>query len=915
MSLRKEQVLLICTALLLGLLAWASRGEAIDAKRGRARTQSYDKLEVPARVVQDGDAIALADVRDPFRKPTRTVPLPPLDAPALELPPLPELPIVAPPLDLGPGIAEWHRLRVDPKTHPVVLPSDVSANAGPASSARDNASSNASGADVSASNDEKTWAISYDRVETIDGRTYWGKVLGDDRFAQGSNSDDAPLVIRKPFRKPVLLRHVDPETGKQIVGERSFETAQIDRVTFANTIGNRLALARRRIAAGPDGVRDRERLVTQLLTKEAEHTEALDEAERQARKIVELVPDDARGWELLTVVYARTAQFEKQLALFDELANSPFGQAAFVARAQGDLNAQLGLDEDAESLLREAVRKDASDPSNTVALARYLLVRGRDVEGLEYAKRARQSLAPSHGAALRFEVLSTLARAALAAGDTQLASRTVDESSVVAAAPQLQLMRGASMLAKSQVEEARAAFVAAAASLPLDANASLGSGLCAFRAKSYMDAMRAFLQAEGRDPLERHRAVTAQAFLRLLTKDGVVDALGLLERAQLMAPRNPYVLYLSGRAYRMSSRFAEAREALDECLRIRYDFVEAAMEFALASILEARQSGPTEGFALLENAERIAARACSLEKDRGKLPLFQELLGIVRYHLRKDDRARVAFQTAETQGGGAHAKCWLALLRNRQGHSDDAIAMLRNTTQYLKDPADVLKVWAEVTRKRLAVHRGKRLVRDDFEAQAKHWQVRRNGQQKLRFQFGDGQLTTKGTSNREVPAWSRYTIDRARDFVSVTLDADFGSTRGAKVYLRVSDEKAAGGGRMRSTIDARIGWDGEKPFAYLRRGAQETDKTTIKVDAQDKPALFARDAGPVRLEIAYEIRVEEDGEDGSLVIRWAGQEVARKKTRLSSGNRELFLDVRIEPQIAAEVDAKFSRFRLIRMGQ
>lgn len=912
MALRKEQVLLLVTAVLLGLLAWMSKSESEAERAARARVESYERLTVPPRVMGDVTSIAAAEVRDPFLKPTRTVPLPPLDLPELAAPPLPRLPIVAPPLRLGPGVAQWHELRIDPDAYPVVLKPDTTA---PATSDVGNEGGDPNAAVAS---DPSAWQLAYDKLETTDGREYWGQILGGDaRFERGSSSDDDPLAIRVPFRNSITMRRIDPETGKVIVGEQVFEPTQVQRVLFANTIQNRIALARRRIPPGDAGLRDRERLVARLLGTEGQYAEALDEAESQARAITKIAPAERRGWELMLEVYARTGQFEKQMALFEEMANGPFTSAPFVARERGVLHAHLGLLEDAENYLREAVRKDGNDPRNSLALSRYLSERGRDVEALEMARLARRSLAPSHGEALRFSTLFQLARAALATGQHELASRTTDEASAVASAENLLLLRGAVELAKGNADAARASFVAASASLPDSVMALVGAGVCSFRAKDWDGAYAAFQRAADRDPLERHLALAAQGFMLMLVRDGsgVADAVSRLEQARRMAPLDPYVLYLLGRGYRLAKRYSEAREVLDACLRERFDFVEAAIELARTELEEARLS-PAEGFALLENAERLAARACLEEASRAKQHLYPEMLGIVRYHLRKNDRARTAFELSQDWKGDVHAKLWLALLRNRLGHTEEAIAMLRDTSQFIKDPTDPLKVWAESTRKWLSYHRGKRLVKDDFEAQAKHWTVKRNGQNKIRWIFGDGALAVRGEANRELPCYTRYVLDRAGEFVRVALDANFGKTTGARIFLRVSDEREGGRKGPSSTIDARVGFDGRRPFAYLRRGSQENDKTTVKVDAEEKPLLFAVPAsGIVRVEIEYEVLVDDDTSDGSLVIRWGGQEVARKKMRFASGNRELYIDVRCEPRLASSVDATFRRFRLVRLGQ
>ncbi|MCA8971227.1 MAG: tetratricopeptide repeat protein [Planctomycetes bacterium] len=913
MALRKEQALLLATGGLLALLVVLSRGAGDSGGTPRAKTKSYERIAIPGRIVSEPAALDAAQARDPFLVPTRTVPLTPLDWPELELPPLPDMPLVRPPLPLGPAVPHYDALRVDPHAFAVVLKPE-SNEAAPAD-VSDGGDVEVSASTTTQAGSESAWELTYDRVETTDNRSYWGQVLGDNRFLQGSTTEGDPRAVSSPFRAPVLLRRVDPETGKIIVAQQTFEPGQVGRVVFANTIDNRIALARRRIPGGEDGLRERERLIARLLGPEGQHPEALDEAVAQARTYIEIAPSDKRGFELLLEVYARTGEFEKEMELLDELAGGPLADAAFVARERGILEARLGLDEVAEEHLREALRKEEGDPRNALALSRYLADHGAESEALRFARLAKSRISPAHAPSLRFDVLFQLARAALAEADVDLAARTLDEASVVASGEQILLLRGSVALAKGDVAGARSAFVSAAASLPDSVEALVGAGICSFLEKNNDEALAAFRNAESRDPLMRQLALAAQGFLMLLDPARIGDAVAVLERARTVAPRDPYVLYLLGRAFRKSQRYAEAREVLDTCLRQRFDFVEAAMELARVELEEARLGG-SGAFELLENAERIAARACSAQLERGKEPLYHELLGIVRYHLRKNDRARVALETAQSQGGEVHSKLWLALLRNRLGHTPEAVAMLRDTAQYIKGEDDPFKAWAEVTQKRLAFHRGKRQLSDDFEAHAAHWRVERKGQEKIRWVFGEGQLAVRGETNTELPCFARYTIDRGGDFVSVSIDADFGATSAAEIYLRVSDEKEAGGGNLRSTIDARLGFNGKYPFAYLRRGAQENEKTTTKFDAQDRPDAFPLRRGEfTTLEIEYEVDVSTDAEEGSMVLRWGGQEIARQKMRIAAGNRELYIDIRCVPKLGSKVDARFAKFRLVRLGQ
>lgn len=911
MRLRKEQVLVIGTLLLLVLLVVFGGGGKDTGKAVSVRTKAYESAQIRESVLVEGAAIDAGKARDWSLRPSLTRPLPPPDWPDLELPPFPGLPLLEPPLDAGPSLRFWFLRRLDPKSFPVALAETPARGAGAQEGPVPDGGQGPSAEqdDASSSNSRN-----YDRIVLKDGGVKWGRVLGDNRFAYGELHPDKRLTVLPPFSTDVPVRVMNPEKGTVTVQRFPLRADQIAEITFANTIQNRIAMTRRRIPPGDTGLRDRERFIHELLIVERDYPEALEQAETQANEYIAAAPGSSRGYELLAQVYALTGQLEKQLELYEKLGQGEFKSHAFVARGLGVLKHRLGLHEDAERHLRDAVQLDRNEPISRLALSRFLLDQRRAKEAVVEARAARRLLVPGMSAQENHVILAHLVRALLAVGQNDEAHRALTDAEAQSTEPELLHLKGCVLYAKGQYPEALTAFKEAAAVLPLYATPLVGAGLCSFHGKEHAAAMELFRQAVDRDPLQRHLAVVAEAFMLLLSPGRTADAVARAEDALRIAPRDPYVMYLLGRAYREAGRLEEARTALNACLGEYHDFVEAMAELAWTQLLEAR-GGSRDSLELLLGAERLAARCVAEDASRGKLWIYQDLLGVIRYHLNKNEPARKAFVASEEWGGSQHTKIWLALLRNRLGHIDDAIVGLRQVWQFIRNEEDPLKLYADQTRRLLQFHRGKRLFRDGFTAKGKHWEVVRAGQTRINWRVADGAFRVRGQATRHGATMARFRVDPAKDFLEAEISLRVGTGNDAPVLFRITDERKIGSGKVSSSFECKAGVNFRGGWVYLRTGRHENDKTTTKLRAEDREELRLRPGEEARIRVEHFKGIDGAARRGDLIVSWNGTEVARRPLSLSaSSNRPLFIELRVEVDIGQKVDASFDDFRLIRIG-
>ncbi|MFQ5506827.1 MAG: tetratricopeptide repeat protein, partial [Planctomycetota bacterium] len=365
MSLSKEHVLVLGTLAILTLLH-LSRGDAGPVKRVRpGAAPPHDVPELPPDIFAGpGEAFDLE--RNRFLRPSDTVPLPLLKYPELPIPEDPPLPVLAPPIRPGPGLAHWYLNRIDARKLDL---ENAPAAAGKAEgeAVSPNGGNPAPGQEQGGEGGERqgpgneNHGLTYDRIFLDKGGPKWGYVQGKGelKYLHGTPDPKELLACVAPFREDVQFRIINVDKETQVM-TLSYKPQSVTRIVFANNIHNRIQMDLRRVPSGTAGLSNLEALIRKWISEEQDHIEALQAAEEQADRYIRTASDDPKGYELKAEVFATTHQFEKELALYQELMEGELGDRPFVLRGLGRLEEKLGMHKAAEGHLRAAIAQDPS---------------------------------------------------------------------------------------------------------------------------------------------------------------------------------------------------------------------------------------------------------------------------------------------------------------------------------------------------------------------------------------------------------------------------------------------------------------------------------------------------------------------------------------------------------------------------
>ncbi len=943
--LNKERVLFLLSALLVAwLLVPDSRRK--PSSRLRIRKQAYTPLERPGSALVEAQGRTwTGKERDLFLPPSETVSLPPL---RLELPPFPEaaLPVAIPQFLGSPDETHAFAWAMVPSQLPKPLLKEKEKPGGEGSGAKSTESASGQGAQTQTAEDPSlAWALQYDQLLRKDeGKPSWGKILDPQRWGMGTPAPQEALKLIGPFRTPVLFQEFDPAKGKPKFGAaQPVPPEQIQSLTFANTLRNRIEMEKRRIPSGVVGIVDRYEFILRLLYDYEKAPEALAEAEAQARILMRDAPKDPRGYEVTARVLFESGRLEDLLAFLDEeLAKTPFAHAPFVYRYRGKLAQTFHLQSQAEAFFQIAVRDGFTDAKNHLALARFLLEQGRGSEALASAEKAASREVASMAPRLVSRIRRTLTWAHLAVLDLKGAEKALESAKEIPLAKgDLAQLTGALLLAKKDYPAAQAAFREASTLMPLSIEPELGFAIAAIHGNaggvSNYVAGSMKKRVIGRDPLRRPIALALDAFALDLGGKSV-EALDLCRQALLQDPEQNWVLYLTGREARKNGSLEEAETFLDQALsgmRVR-----APVMAEMAMILYRRAlESPEGGFQGMQRAKRFISKACELsargEDSKGgdggiktavqkgyRRWIYQDLLGCISYALGENEAAKRAFLRSGKWRGklGPHAQILLALIRYRQGYTDEALGQLRDLQQVLRDLTDPYRQYVDRALLLIQDHRSKRLFRDHFshEGLARHWVKKARGQPKLSWSIQKGRLVIRGRSKGDLPAFQRLTLEDIQNFVEVKCKLGVPHGSGVKTLaLRVTDEDPSEGGRkVGQGFEAILGYHRGGPWARLRDGRGTKKKGLYELLPEDLPPELGPRADGKLVEVGVALRAPLGNTTANpeIVLSLDGKVVLQRplsRLRAARG-RPLFFDLYVQGPAGSKIEGMFDDFELIR---
>jgi len=843
MSIRKEQVLLLLVVL---LGAWAASGYFAEPTRMAFRPpakEEYTAAEVHAASLAPTTAPPLQR-RYFSTEPSETRPLPPRD---LSFPPRAPLSLCGLPLDPGPDFAHSWMLEQDG-----VIVADVQLAQGAAAEA----GAGDGGADAAAAAQEaapgpltdEQLAKIYDRI-WVGGLTtpFYGRLEappGVDLFELEESKQFGDVELRMRTFK----RTKEKMEGLLVAGGGN---QPIDQIQLADTLRNQITREVRKVPELASAQGARHKLILWLLEKARTDSSVHEDVMAQAEIYLQMSGGTLDGLRLMQKVLRAQGDLDRELKMLEGIQGND-REMSFKLEGLGVLKARLGLWIEAEQNLREAARLNPNDARPHGALAEFLRRRGRSEEALDAALRAKRTIGAVQDDDDRGRILRTVVGCQLMVGDLDGARDTLRGVPEEAGRTYL---RGCIEYAGGDVSTALGSFRQAAVGLDAGA-AQLGQAACLLWNQQWQEAHDLFVRVADQSPLLRHRAATGLAllFCRLGQFD---EALGAVERALEASPGDAYALYLRGRALRLMGQFGPAKEALEETLRVRDDFLHAIAEMAAVLGKQASSLPATEQAKSLLDARRYSNRAVTLSPEP-ELELL-ERQGLRAFFANQRRAARAAFERARdlatddrSQG---YNKGAIAVVDYSRGRVEDAVIALERLERDFGRDSE-LGSWANATLQAIEDHAQKEWLGDGFDREqlGDIWANTAAGGQ--RFTISDGRLSFDGDLSRqgdgELVAERVGAVQKARNFLACAVTLELGPRHdAAESFCGLGIEIRRGNRGV--DMSARVGVRDGEPFLAIQDGKQDG------VDAleQHKLSVPLRTDGPQELELRVVPRSED----------------------------------------------------------
>ena len=784
MNVRKEQVVLIGTLALVGVLAYSSMS-------GTTRRSVAPRGQKPERVVQVVPDVSLAQPaardlgrapRDLFSPPRDTHPLPPLD---IDPPPLAPLTALFPPPLPGPAPEHYGKF-LRASAAPVAVAGLFATDADSAAQlsldqAPVEATPGALAIDDALTGDQRAAQLEglkklYDWFRRDDGAPRFGNIRNPDKFGLRQRPDEALLFLE-----------INPATGLELFPGQApipYERESITEFHFADTVANRILERRREIgekltAGQYPGVMD---FAAQCLANRNEAREALPVAIEMYRLANTVADGDPAPRLGLARCHELAFDFESAFAELESLL-AEHGHRPEVHVRLGELEARLRLFDSAEKRFQEALRLARQSFDAQAAYGRFLLARGRELEALEHLELAHRFEPPAEFREQRLNVRLDLAAARLANGKlvgNEGANVMYDSALSIDAADSRALAGklGLSILGRTTLDPAILATPRDSAGFEL----LLAQGLGKLQAKPGGEARDDLLAAAETDPLRAFAAWRALSWLAEVT-GYPTEALRYCELALEAAPDDPWSLYQHGRllAQRDDPEAAvrEFKAALD---------LELAFTDAIAGLGEIAVARGEAG-----DAEMYFSRALELEPARAELEARR---GYNHLTLNDTQRAEACFKRAQAldanEPGARAGLAWCAYRRNDPGRAIELFRELHDARR-AQPETDVWRVFALAQIERIDEHIAKEVWEDDFDRQklTNGWSVEESAGPL--FTMSDGVLLLRNRLNKSdgmARVWQEYASNQ---FVSIEMDVTVSSATRARVGVFVSREKTQQG--------------------------------------------------------------------------------------------------------------------------
>jgi tetratricopeptide (TPR) repeat protein len=889
-TLRKEHVVLLGTAALVGYLAWSSLSST-GARTSRAKQSAPPPF---AHHAAPDLALAMPEVRESdartrelFSPPSDTEPLPPLD---LVTPPRVSLVPLRPPPEPGPTPKLFGRfLRDDAK--PFDAPdlfaqetagdetadasSSTSSSAASTGATRLTSTGGTPGSGQGSSGPGSSAPASAGSAST--GETHGGPELSpqeraervagykklydwlrkvDLRFGQIRNPDRYELA--KHPNEDILFVEFNPATGlPRLPGQAPvpFKRADIAEFGFADTVVNQIEL-RRAEFGDPLSAGEYDQAIQfgrWCLEQRLETPRALEVAEEIFRRAMPVLKEDPLPHLGLARCYEAGFQFEKAFQEYSALLGGTHGRDPLVLISMAMLEARFRMFDKAEARFAEAERYGRTQWPVQWRYGQFLLQRGRPAEAVAHLRLANQN-EPSgpeykHDRAL---MRADLGAALLAQGEVKEAAEWFDKSRQ--ADPQEQRAL-AGLIAASLLSPGTAANGGASAISTVGELSSVGFDVLVAGAladishhdpASAKKAKAALLLAAAADPLRAYVPWRALSYLAEITNNPE-DALRYIELAYENNPTDAWTLYQRGRIHASRDDLAGAQDAFVRALDEELDFPDALA--AMGDLAYRRGDNAA--------AERYLERSVSLDPKQSNVIALR---GLNFLQLGALNDAEQTFQKAlEIEHDQPTAWNGLAWCFYRKGDATAALAKLRdlddNRRTYPED--DPHRVWARGQIGRIQDHLEKVVWTDRFERNAlrNDWTVEEtDGPQ---FTIHDGVVTLKGAfaKNGRARMWQKKP---AGAFVAIEARLNVRSGTTSRVGMFVSRENARSG---ETQIEAEV------TLSRHNDATKNMIQTRVIKRGEEKSPFTDVQGFEWKLDTPVLLRIERTGESSDTKVR------------------------------------------------
>lgn len=834
-DLRKEKVVLIGAALILGFLVWRDlrSSSVVDRRRPKGTLELVPGAvpDVSLSVRDPGRRLDAA--RDLFSPPKDTAPLPPLD---LEPPPLEPLAALAPPTAFGPAPAHMGRfLRRTPQVQPVPELFEVEAEP------EELEDTGADAEPIDAAEQWESYRRLYDWVRAP--RLIWGYIRNAERYGLADRPGETIQFVE-----------VVPETGLERFSGSviPYERERVEGFGFAETPANWIEQERH---AFGDSLRAAQlepalELADACVRMWLESDRALPVAEEMYNLAATVAHGDARPQLGLAQCYEAGFRFEEALAAYRELSGSASGTVAALANARlADLYVRFRLFDKAEAHYAEALRVSSAHWEPNWRFGRHLIARRRGAEAVAFLATANRSEPTEPGLQdVRSQIRTDLGWAQVQAGDLEGAIKSFQRalSNDASYQPALAGLLSARLYAPGAGGAPGTPRSNGAGAAHEDVGGagfdlSLAQGLAAIEGADWEHAERLLESAAASDPFRAYLALRSLSWLAEVT--GNPDqALEFAEAAVRNDPVDPYSLYQLGRLLAAAQDLEGARARFQEALDQDLDFVDALVGLGEVARARADHAG----------AARYFERALAIDPEQ---PLVHSLAGYNSLALGDPTHAAEAFEKAlELSPELASAKSGLAWCKYVAGDATEATTLyaeLAESRRHLGE-GDPFSLYADAQIRRIRDHLEKEIWFDGFERAAgrlgNDWRVEH--QEGLDVALLDGRVHFEGN----LPGDELQRIFRvlsSSDFVSFEAQVTVSAGTKAEAGLFVSLERAGRAGSGEPNVSALV--------SVLRNDDGKVQARIVKQGERDAPPVDLPDT-PWPADTPVAVRIDRIGE-------------------------------------------------------